>query len=186
MLSSAVRVAKRGPLARSKPQTSSKLPSSYSRILTSHSSIYTSFKLSSGYNMLFNHQNAMQHDMKRFYAKVAAQTKSSPTPSSQESSHWQSLRYMIEKSDKASKADIRSALKHLKEQEASVVAEVLKSLSTPLPQASTALSVSKNVSTEGYRESKMGPVLEESIARMLEVTFEPSRLGPILSRLSVI
>lgn len=93
---------------------------------------------------------------------------------------------MIEKNDKFSKNEVRAALKFLKEQDTTTCAEVLKMLSSPLQNSSSAEALAKSVPSEGYRVSKMGPVVEESLARLVEVTFELKTLPSLFSRLAVV
>lgn len=85
-----------------------------------------------------------------------------------------------------SKPDIRTALKQLKELEAISAARVLKSLSIPLGDGSIAQSSASSLAIASLPSSKLGPVVEESLARLLEVGFDISRLGFVFSHLSVL
>ena len=96
------------------------------------------------------------------------------------------LRSMMAKDSKYSKSDIRSALKQLKELEAKSGAEVLKRLSSPVIVASSAVSPSSSLSSSNLPPSRLGPVVEEYLARLLEVGFESQRLPAVFSHLVVL
>lgn len=186
MLSSAARALNRRVCAPSKPRVASRSRSVSTASSVALPSFYGSNPSLKASSRLITSIMKANYASKRFYAAASAKGKSSSSTSSSESRHWQTLRLMIEKDDKTSKTDIRSALKQLKEQEPAAAAEVLKMLSAPLTKSSAASSSSKSVSSGSLRETKLGPVLEESLARLVEVTFDANRLGPILSRLAVI
>lgn len=186
MLSSTLRTLNRGLLARSKPH---KAVESKPTLLASSkpsSSICASYMRSYPSTKLLTSLKSSPSRSTRCYAAVEPKRKVASSNSAQDARLWQSLRSMMEKDDKASKNDIRSALKQLKEQEPAVAAQVLKMLSVPLPKASTASALPKSTSSVSLRESKMGPVLEESLARLVEITFDGNRLGAVLKHLSTI
>jgi hypothetical protein len=96
------------------------------------------------------------------------------------------LRSMMQKDKKVGKNDMRVALKSLKELDPESSAQVLKSLSLPLIGEASALVLSTQVSLEPLRASKMGSVVEESLARLLEVGFDRPQLAKIFAHLAAI
>lgn len=183
MLSYTVRTWNRGLFARSKTQKTVESNSTFVVSSKPSSSISTSYTRSTPSIKLITSTKSFNSRSTRLYAAGAPKRKAPVSNSTQDANLWQPLRSMMEKDDKASKNDVRNALKQLKEQDPAVAAEVLKMLSAPLPKASTASISPKAASSLSLRESKMGPMLEESLARLIEVTFDGNRLGAVLKHL---
>jgi hypothetical protein len=91
---------------------------------------------------------------------------------------------MINKDGKIGKNDIRASLKQLKALEPNLAAQVLKNVSLVRSFASSASKPTDTADTSSLRESSMGPILEESLARLVEVGFEPGSLPSIFLHLS--
>lgn len=92
---------------------------------------------------------------------------------------------MINKDNKVGKSDLRTALKQLKALEASSAAQVLKTVSLLRTFAPTASKPADTPETASLRVSNMGPILEESLARLVEVGFDETRLANIFLHLSL-
>lgn len=96
------------------------------------------------------------------------------------------LKSMFWKDNKVNKTELRNALRMLKELEASKAAKILAQLSeAPKPDESAA-KVVETLETMNLKPSPMGSILEESLARLLEVGFHTSNLPKIFSVLSEI
>lgn len=98
----------------------------------------------------------------------------------------EALRSMMKKDNKVGKNEIRLALKQLKELDPLASAQVLKTLSQPLDGEAVVLKLASTDATDVLRSSKMGPIVEESLARLLEVGFARDRLSSIFSHLLVV